>query len=79
VPAREIPVAALQICGVSSVRHCRDDERADILAIVNAAACRGVIALDRWQEPYVPARELDSEITSGVAFLSMRQTLCWSP
>jgi GNAT superfamily N-acetyltransferase len=55
---------------VSRVRPCRDDERAGILAIVNAAAeaYRGVIPADRWREPYMPADELDAEIAAGVAF-----------
>jgi GNAT superfamily N-acetyltransferase len=53
-----------------SIRRCRDEERADILAIVNAAAeaYRGVIPADRWHEPYMPASELDGEIAAGVAF-----------
>jgi len=52
------------------VRACRDDERAQILAIINAAAeaYRGVIPADRWHEPYMDARELESEIASGVEF-----------
>ncbi|MEA2382694.1 MAG: hypothetical protein QOH72_2665 [Solirubrobacteraceae bacterium] len=52
------------------IRPCRDDERAAILAIVNAAAeaYRGVIPADRWHEPYMPAAELDAEIAAGVAF-----------
>jgi GNAT superfamily N-acetyltransferase len=55
---------------MSSIRLCRDDERAAILAIVNAAAqaYRGVIPADRWHEPYMPAAELDSEIAAGVSF-----------
>ena len=55
---------------MSSIRPCRDDERAAILAIVNAAAeaYRGVIPADRWREPYMPAAELDAEIAAGVAF-----------
>jgi GNAT superfamily N-acetyltransferase len=55
---------------VSGIRPCRDDERAAILAIVNAAAeaYRGVIPADRWREPYMPADELDQEIAAGVAF-----------
>ena len=55
---------------MTSIRPCRDDERAAILAIVNAAAeaYRGVIPADRWHEPYMPSRELDSEIAAGVAF-----------
>jgi GNAT superfamily N-acetyltransferase len=52
------------------IRPCRDDERADILAIVNAAAeaYRGVIPADRWHEPYMSASELDAEMAAGVEF-----------
>jgi GNAT superfamily N-acetyltransferase len=52
------------------IRPCRDDERAAILEIVNAAAeaYRGVIPTDRWHEPYMPPEELDAEIAAGVAF-----------
>jgi GNAT superfamily N-acetyltransferase len=52
------------------IGRCRDDERAAILGIVNAAAeaYRGVIPADRWHEPYMPADELDAEIAAGVAF-----------
>jgi GNAT superfamily N-acetyltransferase len=55
---------------MNNVRPCCDDERAAILAIVNAAAeaYRGVIPADRWHEPYMPPAELDREIVSGVAF-----------
>jgi GNAT superfamily N-acetyltransferase len=55
---------------MTSIRPCRDDERTEILAIVNAAAeaYRGVIPADRWHDPYMPSRELDSEIAAGVAF-----------
>ncbi len=53
-----------------SIRPCREDERPEILAIVNAAAeaYRGVIPEDRWHEPYMGAGELDGEIAAGVAF-----------
>jgi GNAT superfamily N-acetyltransferase len=53
-----------------SIRPIRDDERAAILAIVNAAAeaYRGVIPADRWHEPYMHADELDREISAGVVF-----------
>ena len=52
------------------VRRCRDDDRDAILAIVNAAAeaYRGVIPADRWHDPYMPAGELDGEISAGVEF-----------
>jgi GNAT superfamily N-acetyltransferase len=55
---------------MTSIRPCRDDDRAAILAIVNAAAeaYRGVIPADRWHEPYMPWDELASEIAAGVAF-----------
>jgi GNAT superfamily N-acetyltransferase len=53
-----------------NVRPCRDDERAAVLAIVNAAAqaYRGVIPADRWHEPYMPRDALDDEIAAGVVF-----------
>jgi len=53
-----------------NIRACRDNDRATILAIVNAAAeaYRGVIPADRWHEPYMSRDELDREITAGVAF-----------
>jgi GNAT superfamily N-acetyltransferase len=54
----------------AEIRPCRDDERAAILAIVNAAAeaYRGVIPADRWHDPYMPAQELDDELAAGVVF-----------
>jgi GNAT superfamily N-acetyltransferase len=55
---------------MSNIRRCRDDERAAVLAIVNAAAeaYRGVIPDDRWREPYMPLDDLLSDIAAGVAF-----------
>src|SRR5262245_27648327 len=55
---------------MTDIRLCRDDDRADILAIINAAAeaYRGVIPADRWHEPYMSRAELDREIAAGVAF-----------
>ena len=55
---------------MESIRLCRADERAAILAIVNAAAeaYRGVIPADRWHEPYMPPHELDGELAAGVVF-----------
>jgi GNAT superfamily N-acetyltransferase len=51
-------------------RRCRDDERASILDIVNAAAeaYRGVIPTDCWHEPYMSREELEGEIAGGVEF-----------
>jgi hypothetical protein len=55
---------------VSTIRPCCDDDRATILAIVNAAAeaYRSVIPADRWHDPYMPLEELDEEIAFGVLF-----------
>ena len=54
----------------SPLRRCTDDERADILEIVNAAAeaYRGVIPPDQWHEPYMDAAALEREIAAGVIF-----------
>jgi GNAT superfamily N-acetyltransferase len=55
---------------VGSCRRCRDEERAEILAIINGAAeaYRGVIPADRWHDPYMPAEALEDEIAAGVRF-----------
>jgi GNAT superfamily N-acetyltransferase len=55
---------------MAGIRPCREDERAAILEIVNAAATayRGVIPDDRWHEPYMGAEELERDIGDGVAF-----------
>ena len=55
---------------MTSIRPCRDDERALVLEIINEAAeaYRGVIPADRWHEPYMPMPELESEIAAGVVF-----------
>ena len=62
---------------MSSIRPCRHDERAAILAIINAAASayRGVIPPDRWHEPYMAADELDNEMAAGVAHPAARAEL----
>jgi GNAT superfamily N-acetyltransferase len=59
-----------RLASVEHIRRCRDDEREEILEIVNAAAeaYRSVIPADRWREPYMPREELDGEIAAGVAF-----------
>ena len=53
---------------MTGIRRCRDDERGEILAIVNeaAAAYRGVIPEDRWHEPYMEERELEAQVAEGV-------------
>ena len=58
-----------------TIRLCRDDERDDILLIINAAAeaYRGLIPADRWHEPYMAGAELDRERAAGVAFWGYEQ------
>jgi GNAT superfamily N-acetyltransferase len=53
-----------------TIRICRDDERDEIFAVINAAAeaYRGVIPADRWHEPYMSRDALDRELTAGVVF-----------
>ena len=55
---------------MGDIRPCRDDERAVVLGIINAAAeaYRGVIPSDCCHEPYMPPPVFDHEIAEGVAF-----------
>ena len=55
------------------IAPCTDDADA-ILAVVNdgATAYRGVIAPDRWHEPYMTREELAREIAAGVKFSGYR-------
>lgn len=52
------------------IRDCTASDFDAILAIINdgADAYRGIIPVDRWKEPYMPADELRAEIGHGVAF-----------
>jgi N-acetylglutamate synthase-like GNAT family acetyltransferase len=52
------------------IRKSVESDLAAILAIVNEAALayREVIPVDRWREPYMPADELEKEISHGVVF-----------
>ena len=54
----------------AALRRITDDERPEVLAIVNAAAeaYRGVIPEDRWHEPYMSPEALEREIAAGVEF-----------
>jgi GNAT superfamily N-acetyltransferase len=53
-----------------TLRRCAEEERARILAIINAASAvyRGAIPVDCWHEPYMSAASLDAEIRAGVEF-----------
>lgn len=52
------------------VRECRSGDFEVILEIINdaAAAYRGVIPEDRWQDPYMRPEELREQIDDGVRF-----------
>jgi len=52
------------------IRPCQKADFAAMLQIINdaAQAYRGVIPPDCWREPYMPKRELQNELASGVAF-----------
>jgi N-acetylglutamate synthase-like GNAT family acetyltransferase len=52
------------------IRRSVEADFAAMLAIINdaARAYRGVIPVDRWHEPYMPADELAREIAAGVVF-----------
>ena len=59
-----------EVSCLTTIRLCRDDERPEILRIINEAAeaYRGVIPDDCWHDPYMPMAELESEIGAGVRF-----------
>ena len=60
---------------MSIIRPCREDERSNILEIINAAAeaYRAVIPADRWHEPYMTSQEFDGEIAAKVVFWGYEQ------
>jgi GNAT superfamily N-acetyltransferase len=60
---------------VEVIRPCRESDLEAIYEIVNdaAAAYRGVIPPDCWQEPYMPADELRREIAEGVRFFGFEE------
>ncbi len=55
---------------LTTIRLCRDDERTEILRIINEAAeaYKGVIPADCWHAPYMLSEELTGEIAAGVVF-----------
>ncbi len=52
------------------IRPCTAADIPAMLEVINEAAVayRGVIAPDRWKEPYMPLSELEHEIEAGVKF-----------
>ena len=57
------------------IRQCQQTDFEAILEIINdgALAYKGVIAADRWKQPYMSTSELRHEIESGVAFWGFEQ------
>ena len=53
------------------IRDCVAADLEAIHEIINdaAQAYRGIIAADRWHDPYMPLEELREEISAGVVFL----------
>lgn len=53
-----------------AIRPCVPSDRKEIFVVINdaAQAYRGIIAKDRWKDPYMPGDELRSEIDAGVVF-----------
>jgi GNAT superfamily N-acetyltransferase len=51
-------------------RPCAENDVPAVNKIINAAALayRGVIAADCWHEPYMPMKELLTEMAAGIAF-----------
>lgn len=52
------------------IRQCKSAEFDDICAVVNdaATAYRGIIAADRWKDPYMSEEELHREMNDAVLF-----------
>ena len=53
-----------------TIRPCSAADVPALFTIINdaAQAYKGIIAADRWHEPYMPRTALDTEIADGVAF-----------
>ena len=53
-----------------TIRPCSAADVPALFTIINdaAQAYKGIIAADRWHEPYMPREELEAEIADGVAF-----------
>jgi GNAT superfamily N-acetyltransferase len=52
------------------IRDCLATDFDAMLTVINdgAQAYKGVIPADRWRDPYMPAEELEAEISAGVSF-----------
>jgi GNAT superfamily N-acetyltransferase len=61
--------------GEGLIAACAAAELREISDVINdgASAYRGVIAADRWKDPYMPLDELRAEIDAGVVFFGYRE------
>ncbi len=52
------------------IRACTTADLDSMVDVINdaAGAYRGVIAADRWKDPYMPREELEAELSAGVRF-----------
>jgi GNAT superfamily N-acetyltransferase len=52
------------------IRQCEPAELDAVCSVVNdaAVAYRGIIAADRWKDPYMSASELRDEVNDGIVF-----------
>lgn len=57
------------------IQKCRAEDFKEIYRIINdgASAYKGIIPADRWQEPYMPEQELQTQIDEGVQFWSYKE------
>ena len=57
------------------IRRLLPQDFDDLFAVLNdaAQAYRGVIPMDRWNEPYMPSEELRQEIADGVEFYGLKE------
>jgi GNAT superfamily N-acetyltransferase len=57
------------------IAACGTADMHEMFEVINdaATAYRGVIAADRWKEPYMPLDELRTEIDAGVVFFGYRE------
>ena len=52
------------------LRECADSDFETIYHIINSAAeaYKGIIPMDRWNEPYMSLEELEEELNAGIVF-----------
>lgn len=58
-----------------AIRDCGAADFGAMFDIINdaAQAYRGIIPVDRWHDPYMPAEQLEAELAAGVTFRGFEQ------